>query len=144
MENRRGFTVVEVLVCLVVMAIMAAAMTIAPGTTKQTAEREAQRVMMWLYRQIDRADRLHTYFAITPDVDHILILWKGDATTQDRSFTPTAGCSYSKNFGSITYNSQIKRFINGGHISVHASDGGVYYVIIAPQEGRIRISDTQP
>lgn len=143
MKKRKGFTLVELIISLLVMSITYAAMSMSSAAAKQTAEHEAERLAAYIYRLMDKADMLHNNFYIVTAPGYILVNW--DSGPEDTSFKATAGCSYSSNFwgGKLRYNSRKRRFKNGGTITVKDSQDGVYYVIIAGiTEGRIRISPT--
>lgn len=144
MKKRKGFTLVELIISLLVMSITYAAMSMSSAAAKQTAEHEAERLAAYIYRLMDKADMLHNNFYIVTAPGYILVNW-GDADSVDTSFKATAGCRYESNFwgGKLKYNSRKRRFNNGGKITIKDSQGGVYYVIIAGiTEGRIRISPT--
>lgn len=140
MKKRKGFTLVELIISLLVMSITYAAMSMSSAAAKQTAEHEAERLAAYIYRLMDKADMLHNNFYIVTDPGYILVNW--DSGPDDLSFKATQGCRYEME-GKLTYNSRKRRFNNGGTITVKDSQDGVYYVIIAGiTEGRIRISPT--
>ena len=60
--RRRAFTLTEVVIAILVLGIMAAAMTLSTSSAKHTAKMEAERVSMMISRQIERADRMHGAF----------------------------------------------------------------------------------
>ena len=143
-SRRSGFTLIEVLTSLIVMTVIAGAAMMSVTSAKQTAKREAERVQNYIYRQMQRADRMHRNFTIEVFTDHLNVNWK-DYDNIDSSFKPSDGCTFENhNTQDKTYNFAKKRF-SGGTIRVHGADGVTYYVILAvANEGRVRISDTAP
>ena len=150
MRFRAGLTLVEIMAFIFVLGIISSAMIISPEMARQSAENEAQRVRAYIYRQIDRADRMHCNFGLDTGImnnEHVIAIdWPGMAN-DDSSFKASYGCRYSDNFSGTnggTYNAMHKQFNEGGTITITDSEGRSYYVIIAATEGRIRISDTHP
>ena len=147
-EKRKGFTIVEMAIVILILGIMASVMTFSPEIAKQTAKREAERLQMFLSSMEDAADRRHMNFDI--EVGPILetgqvvvtISW-GDKYPKSK-LEPTVGCSYENKLANKkgTYNARNKRFNAGGTITVIGADGECD-VIIATTEGRIRISETR-
>lgn len=165
MKTRRAFTIVELMISVAVMLITYAAMAVSAQSAKQSAEHEAERLAAYIFRTIQRADRMHRNFTMDtcPGTDstgkyyYIEVKWDGVeeyGKNTERSFIASRGCTYSDNFpgsGEIAYNANTKRFkmvdssaMSGGTITVTDSQGEVYYVIIALNEGRIRVSAKEP
>ena len=142
MKTRRAFTIVELMVSIAVMMITYAAMTVSAQSAKQTAEHEAGRLAAYIFRMIQKADRMHNGFKMNTAPGHVYINW--NSGPEDVSFKATTGCRYTNNFPSNrTYNASNRRFTSGGKITVTDSQGGVHYVFIAGiTEGRIRLSPT--
>ena len=160
MKTHRAFTMAELIVSLLIMAITYSAMTLSMSTTTQTAEHEAERLAAYIYRTIDKADRIHTGFKIDMDFEdkadgsreyYVTIVWvlDGREDKTDKSFRAWKNCKYSDSFqgtplGELEYNVKNRKFQTGGTITVTDSEGKMHYVIIAADEGRIRLSDTPP
>ena len=164
MKTRRAFSIVELSVGIVVMMITYAAMTLSASTATQTAKHEAERLAAYIFRTIQKADRLHTGFNMDMSFRikangtkeyYVTIRWPnvGVNKNEDKDFKASPGCTYSDNFigtnGEITYNAMNKKFTNGGAdaggtITVTDSQGDKYYVIIAVTEGRIRLDENPP
>lgn len=142
MKTRRAFTIVELMISVAVMLITYAAMAVSAQSAKQSAEHEAGRLAAYIFRTIQRADRMHNGFWMNTAPGYVHIKWNSGPT--DVSFKATIGCRYTNNFkGNITYDVSKKLFTSGGTITVTNSQGEVYYVIIASAtEGRIRLSPT--
>lgn len=146
MKKHRAFTIIEIMMGILIMTIVYAVSLISIDSAKQTAKREAERVAAYLYRQIEKAERIHKNFYIEVYTDFIRVNWY-DINTIDDSFKAHTGCKYSAKFKNEEgrYNASKKLFNDGGTIKVTGADGKIYYVILAGiNEGRIRISDTQP
>lgn len=152
-NRRRGFTLAELIVGVVVMIVTLGVATMSLRSTDQTARREAERLVAYLYRQMDQAVRIHKGFRLTigPDsktgIDRVLINW-GDQKYDNTPFEPSDGCSYSDNFpnGDVNYLANKQAFSEGGTITVTDAKGEKYYVIVEPSSkgGRVRLSDTPP
>ena len=156
-EKRKGFTIVEMAIVILILGIMASVMTFSPEIAKQTAKREAERLQKYIYKMVDIADRRHMNFEleIGPIVEtgkiELKIRWINSSKTNPygnyETFTPTAGCSYrfTKTTTSIKYNARNKRPNPFGTIEVTDANGEKHYVIFAGvNEGRIRLSETEP
>lgn len=158
MENNlqgtnKGFSLVELAVALVILGIMASVMVISPNVAKQTAKHEAERLQEYIYRQMQKSDRIHKSFTMkvqrVSGKDRILINWR-DISKED-SEDATAGCSYEGHFEGeeCTYNPYNRRFQfggkdTGGHITVTDADGEKHYIYIASgTSGRIRLTDKE-
>ena len=167
MKTRRAFTIVELMISVAVMLITYAAMAVSAQSAKQSAEHEAERLAAYIFRTIQRADRMHRDFTMDTcsNTDaigkyyYVEVQWDSVKNVEiggntERSFRASRGCTYSDNFpgsGEIAYNANTKRFkmvdssaMSGGTITVTDSQGEVYYVIIALNEGRIRLSAKEP
>ncbi len=151
-EKRKGFTIVEMAIVILILGIMASVMTFSPEIAKQTAKREAERLQMYISSMEDAADRRHMNFEIEigPIVEtgqtSVLIHWANNEY-QEPKFRPTAGCSYrfTGTTTSIKYIAKDKRPNPFGTIEVTDADGENHYVIVAGMnEGRIRLSETRP
>lgn len=152
MESRicgrhKGFSLVEIAVVLLLFGVAAAYMVISPNVAKQTAKHEAERVVAYLYKKMDKADKINTNFSLDVRDYVIKTNWyaHGDTDGDGDDCQATAGCKYEPNFENRTceYLSEYRRFSIGGisgHITVHGADGEKYDVFIAGQEGRIRIA----
>ncbi len=154
MKTYRAFTVAELMIGILVMAISSAAMLLSASSAKQTAQHEAERLAAYIYRTMNKADRIHQGFDMDMDFEekngakeyYVTIKWWGGMNNYDKSFRASKGCAYTDNFigiHGIAYNETNKRFNSGGTITVTDSQGEKYYVIIAGiTEGRIRTSPT--
>lgn len=142
-KNRRGFTLVEVMIAVSIMVIMSAVIVLNSDFTKQTAKREAERLFVYLYRSMKKADRRRINFSFIPSPAHVLLNWSNG---RNEKLLASSGCAYSNNFkdGECTYNARNKRSNTGGTITVYGADGKKHYVILAGiNEGRIRLSETR-
>ena len=137
-NRRRGFTLAELVVGVVVMIVTLGVTTMSLRSTDQTAKREAERLAAYIYRQMDKAVRIHKGFTMTVGTDSVLIQWGN--LDDDNSFKASDGCSYNLQ-GSRKYNASKQSFPQGATINVYDARGGQCDVILATQtEGRITIS----
>ena len=146
MENRnrkRGFTLIEIVTAMLVMAVIAGAGMMSITSAKQTAKREAERVQAYIYRKMQKADRMHKDFTLELSGTYIYTNWNDEAN-KEKDYQASAGCTYEHNFEghSCHYTFNNRRFEWPGTITVNGADGNTYYVYIAGStEGRVRISD---
>ena len=148
-NRRRGFTLAELVVGVVVMIVTLGVATMSLRSTDQTAKREAERLAAYIYRRMDQAVRMHKPFTLkivldqTTGITQVRINWKDDPP-----FEPSDGCRYSDNFplGYVNYNASTQAFSQGGTITVKDAKEEKYYLIIEPPSrgGRIRLSDKKP
>lgn len=158
MRTQKAFTLTELAIGILIAAIAGAAISLSSLSAKQTAKHEAERVAAYIYRTIQKADRIHKGFNIYTGQDFgtseyfIAIRWPNADNKSDKSFQASPGCKFVDNFDTIvgsrnenTYLPEEKRFKWGGHITVTDSAGENYYVIFAAvEEGRIRIDENPP
>ena len=140
-NRRKGFTLAELIVGVVVMIVTLGVATMSLRSTDQTARREAERLTAYINRQKDKAERIHKDFNMTVDPYKVLINW-GDRQYDDASFEASDGCGYSKNFpnGDVNYLANQQRFAQGGTIIVQDANGAKCDITVAATEGRITIS----
>lgn len=153
MKTRKAFTLTELVVGIMVMAITYAAMSLSSSAAKQTAQHEAERLAAYIFRTIQKADRIHKGFNMdvatdsTEGYQYIKITWNEvgalDNKNVEDSFKASAGCRYEDVTG-LKYRPENKQFDKGDTIEITDSEGKVYYVIIASTEGRIHTSETAP
>lgn len=142
MRTQKAFTLTELAIGILIAAIAGAAISLSSLSAKQTAKHEAERVAAYIYRMVQKADRIHRGFWMNTNPGYIYINW--NSGPEDDSFKASPGCSYEGFFkeGNLTYNISDKRFPGGGHITITDSAGEKYYVIFAAvEEGRIRIDE---
>ncbi|MBR1658363.1 MAG: type II secretion system protein [Synergistaceae bacterium] len=140
--RRRGFSLVEILMVILVMGVIAAIITISPNVAKQSAKSEAERVVAYIYRLMQKADKTHVSFNINAAEDHIWVKFEAPGAIDDNSFKPSPGCKYVAKFdGNRTYNPYKKVFTQGATIEVNGADGETLYIKLATAtEGRVRIT----
>lgn len=146
MKHREAFTLTEALTACLIMTIMLSVAAMSPKAVKQTAKREAEKLQAYLYRTMQKADRIHKNFYLEIYSDFVRINWH-DMHTIDDSFKSSDGCRYSNNFSysEAKYNAHKKLFSQGGTITVYDADGEKWYVILAGiTEGRVRTSSIPP
>ena len=169
--KRKAFTLTEILIALLILTITAAAMTLSPSASKQTAKREAERIVTQLYRLIEIANRTHVAFKVLFDGNEqtgsVPVEWQTPATSQffhigyDREIKLSDGCSIQNlNYSVNDSNNMIS--IGNGRLNleygigdngflppgttfkVTGQDNSIYYIIIYVPGTRIRTSDTKP
>ena len=96
--KQRAFTLTEVVIAVLILGIMAAAITLRPASAKQTAKREAERAALKISRLIETADRNHSalWIDVKDNKLEIRTIKKYDSNAPKEEFKPTEGCSYSR------------------------------------------------
>ena len=159
--RRKAFTLTEIVIAILVLGIMAAAMTLSPGSAKQSAKREADRIVAQLYRLIEYANRTHVSFKVlfdgTEQTESVPVEWQTPTTSKfyhigyDRELKLTNGFSI-KNLNNMSSASQHNLVYGIGDnsflppsmtLQVKAPDESVHYIIIYVPGTRIRTSDTR-
>ena len=164
--RRKAFTLTEIVIAILVLGIMAGAMTLSTGSAKQTAKQtsklEADRIAAQLYRLIEYANRTHVSFKVlfdgTEQTESVSVEWQTPTTSQfyhtgyDREIKLSNGCSI-KNLNNVSSKSQHNLAYDIGDnsflppsmtLQVKAPDESAYYIIIYVPGTRIRTSDTKP
>ena len=97
--RRRAFTLTEVVVAILILGIMAAAITLSPNSAKQTAKMEAERIAAVISGLIDSAERTHGRFWFIPSSNEIYIAhtkeYYSSTPKEKLDFKVSGGCSFS-------------------------------------------------
>ena len=150
--KRTGFTMLELVISIAILAIMAAALTLNLASIKFTAKHEAERLAAKISSLMLKADKTRTHFQINLYENKIRFKWnnnysdiKNDKNFFIEDFEAGKGCSFSWNAPSdVLYYSYItNKFSQGATITVKCEEKN-YYVIIATIGSRVRVSDTKP
>ena len=107
--RRRAFTLTEVVIAVLVLGIMAAAMTLRPDSAKQTAKREAERIAAVISRLIEKADRNHSAFWFIPEGNTLYIVrgrTYSASAREELDFKASAGCSFTSSPARLGYNTE--------------------------------------
>ena len=139
MAAKKAMSLVELLVGLTILAVIWGAVSMNAEVSKQTAQREAEKVHKFLTSLILRADAKRQNFNLGVQTNEIQAYF-GSETFGKLDASP--GCSYEWNApsGSLTYYPSKGNFNNQGATITVKGRKGPYYVIIAVIGGRIRIS----
>lgn len=152
-NKRLAFTLTELITaCAILTGI--AVFLINTKMANQTAEREAARVLEWINKLTQTANRTHQsfYFKVGSANDNIIIQWpnnksgKFDDNNYDDKLQATSGCKYElytisgrTSFVNFKYFDGV--YSPDGSIKIIGSDDTIYYIIFS-SEGRARISMT--
>ena len=161
MKKRNAFTLTEIIIAILVLGIMAGAMVVSSGSAKQTAKREADRIVMQLYRLIEYANRTHVSFKVLFDgseqTESVPVEWQTPTTSRyhhtgyDRELKLSNGCSI-QNLNNMSSASQHNLVYDIGDnsflppsmtLEIKAPDESAYYIKIYVPGTRIRTSDTR-
>ena len=145
---RRAFTLVELLVVLAVLGALGTMGGLGLNTlARQTARREADRAMHWLYSVLLRADRMRKPFSLRVEGKTALAVeWRGMTERLEAS----GGCSF-KRIGSVSgeagtvvfYSPVWGTFTPALTVQVQGPGGDAFFLILSGQ-GKVRISDSPP
>lgn len=104
----KGFTLVELLIAIMIMGILAGTMTLNPMSARQTAKKEADRVVAKLVSLVRKADREYNSFMLSFDnrTTHTSfdVQWISGNNNRDNSFTASSGCSFTPQTQYFYYN----------------------------------------
>lgn len=93
-NRRKGFTLTELLMGIVVMTIMASAAVLSMSVADQTSKREAEKVAAYLVRLVEKSDRIkHGFNLEIKDSNKIVVSWNADEESE--SLLATSGCTYA-------------------------------------------------
>ena len=143
--SQKGFTLVEFLVSLIVIAIFASFYAVNLSSQEQTAKQEAEKIAAYLTDLTRKADRRHISFRIVKNSSGIIGYWDGTKSSFD-IYSTSDGHLLNKDFtmtasqNEFNYNAEENKFTQRGHFTItRPLDGSSYYIIIS--NGRIRTSD---
>ncbi|MBQ7560901.1 MAG: hypothetical protein IJS99_03570 [Synergistaceae bacterium] len=137
-NKRLAFTLTELITaCAILTGI--AVFLINTKMANQTAEREAARVLEWINKLTQTANRTHQAFSFEFNDDNITMQWNNESydINPDESLNATSGCKYSPNKKFVYTLSNIYR--PSGTITITGTDESKYYIIFSTR-GRARIS----
>ncbi|MBQ9419852.1 MAG: prepilin-type N-terminal cleavage/methylation domain-containing protein [Synergistaceae bacterium] len=156
---KRGFSLVELFIAIVVMMILASAVTLNINSQRQTAKQEAEKLAAYLHDLMRQADKRHQNFTIdfvgdstiswhwvsntTPTITKLIYKknpGKGDNPIVNPGFTVEK--TYS-NVSTATYDYTDNTMPMGTFTIKRDSDGEKYYVII-DSLGRVRTGSKAP
>ena len=157
--RRNAFTLTELVIAILILGIMAAAMTLSTGSAKQTAKMEAERIVTQLYRLIEYANRTHVSFKVLFDgneqTEYVPVEWQTPTTSQlhhigyDRELKLSDGFSV-QNLNKMSSASRHNLVYGIGTnsfkppsmtLKVKGRDKSVYYILVYVPGTRIRLSD---
>ena len=159
MKVRRAFSLVELLICMLIMAIMASTVMLSMDANKQTAKKEAEKLAAYLHDLMRKSDRTHKAFKIENDSNGISWLWDGDSDSIMSNYNPiyctnkNSSSLYSRSLikdtaftvtlskSSIKYTPNDNQFNAGGHFTIKRKDDNddPAYKVFIYIEGRVRV-----
>ncbi|MBQ7578736.1 MAG: type II secretion system protein [Synergistaceae bacterium] len=135
--KRKAFTMIELIIASAILAGVGVVAVLNLKLTNQTAQREAEKVVTWLNRQIQKSDRMKQTFSFIAKKSggnySIDLTWE-DKTVEILNATP--GCKYESEEFIYSVN---QTFNKTGSIKITGSDESIYYVVIS-SDGRARLS----
>ena len=153
--NRRGFTLIELFIVMVIMIIFASFITMNMDSQKQTAQQEAEKLAQYLHDVMRKADRRHMKFVIEKATDEITWKWLSGNTTYDTeekliykknpsdSDKPIISANFTLDLSPapITYNAYENEFEQKSTFTITRNgDSAEYYLHV--KEGRLRLSQS--
>ena len=166
-SHRKAFSLVELFITMVIIAIFTSFVTSNIASQSQTAKQEAERLAAYFTDLMRKADRRHVSFTINfsslKNVKNVYVFWGSDKTNptyickenpgtndevimtpgfsiSEKSFTGSASIYETPN--EVTYSSSSNRFLSNGSLTIKRDiDNSEYYLVF--REGRIRASETK-
>ncbi|MCR4819406.1 MAG: prepilin-type N-terminal cleavage/methylation domain-containing protein [Fretibacterium sp.] len=143
-RTRRAFTLLELLVVLAVLGVLGMAGGLGVSAlARQTARREAERAMHWLYGVLLRADRTGRKFSLRVQEGKALIV---DWEDSSERLEATRGCSFERRDSIsgieeafVTYSPVWGTFTPALTVQVRGAGGDLFFLIISGQ-GKLRVS----
>ena len=149
--RRAAFALAEILIVLMIMGMLGGTWAAVGAWGRQTAAREADRAMRWLYSVLLRADNRGRSFYLSVASSYLAVTWQAPHATE--MLEASEGCSFEHRAGpdwhggahvsEIVYSAQWGTFTPGMTVRVTDARGDVRYLILSGQ-GRARTSDEPP
>ena len=140
----RAFTLVELMITLALLGLLGTAVGLGVGAlTRQTARREAELAMHWLYGVLLRADRMGRQFSLRVQGGTALVV---DWGTGGERLEASGGCSFSR-LGNATgragdpivYSPVWGTFTPALTLQVRGPGGDTFFLLLSGQ-GKLRLS----
>ena len=130
-NNTKGFTLVEVLMSVTIMAAMAGVMMLSHHSADQTPKREAEKVAAYITRLAQKSDRIKVSFDIEiQDARSLNVSWKEHGENIEPPFEVSAGLNYTSNFQDNRLIYDYKNYPRGAKISVQDNATGTTHKYI--------------
>ena len=149
--RRAAFTLAEILIVLMIMGMLGGTWAAVGAWGRQTAAREADRAMRWLYGVLLRADNRGRSFYLSVTSSYLMVTWLAPHATE--RLEASEGCSFERRAGpdwrggaydtETVYSAQWGTFTPSMTVRVTDAHSGVHYLILSGQ-GRARTSDEPP
>ena len=123
-RHRKGFTLIEVLMSVMIMSIMAGVMAISFHSADQNPKREAEKVAAYITRLTQKSDRIKMSFDVKISNNALIVSWGNTDDNQEPSFDISAGleCTLPE---TLTYD--YKKYPKGAKIFVSPDTNGIKY-----------------
>ena len=160
MKTRRGFSLIELSICVVIIFILASTIAVNIDSYRQTAKQEAEKLEAYIHDLMRKADRTHRGFEIAVKSQGIIWRWT-DLRDELKNWNPISWtdkndekykkqvinnefqleCNYTQN--ELTYNPDKHVFsLPGRSFTVkRKSDNDKYSLVVHSKSGRIRLSE---
>ena len=160
MKIRRGFSLIELSICVVIIFILASTIAVNINSYEQTAKQEAEKLEAYIHDLMRKADRSHRGFTIIFKSEGIVWRWT-DLRDDSKNWNPIywtatndekykeqiinnkfqVDCNYIQN--ELTYDSHKHVFSAPGRSFTvkRKSDNDKYSLVVHSKSGRIRLSE---
>lgn len=161
-RKHRAFSLVEALTGLLITALIIGAMTMKPGSSRQSIRREAERIAAYIQGLMQFADKTQKTFNLSFEGGSFVVHWSpalsepekaklvGGGAKQPFLFAINKKYKLYSNRDPFMYLARNNSFAQGGTITVREitdediRDKKEYYIIIATIGGRVRTSPDPP
>ena len=142
MNKKLAFSMIELLIVIVILGIMAVAIILNPDVGKQTAKSEAEKIVAYIQKAMQRADKIHESFIIKKQSGVLCIKFgnnKHKPIPVSKGFTLDMNESSYDGQQVLTYSFTLNSFLPPSReLTVTRSDGQKYFIEIYVPGGRIR------
>lgn len=123
-NKRRGFTIVEFLVSMAVMALIGGVSVMRIGTAMQKPKHEAEKIAAYFVRLTEKADRTRVKFTANISDNNISVSWNGE-DSQGESLSLNPDFTYTPHFDADNINdTSVKAWTykGGSDVKIMATD----------------------
>ena len=149
LQRQKGFSLVELFIAMIIIAIFSSFITANITSQSQTAKQEAEKLAAYLTDLARKSDRRHMNLTIKFENSNVTAYFGTNSSNAATSYDIPSGFSISQNFpnNKLAYDSNENEFNNYGTITITKALNKTYHYIVignVGKGGRIRTTETEP